>query len=751
MSSAQGSCCRQQVVEGAHQSVNRAQHSTTPDGARPPARRAIVAIVAGAIVVVGTLWAWRTRSAVPAGDGPLVLISIDTLRADRLPAYGYKGTRTPQIDRLVADGVLFEQAYTHSPQTLPAHASILSGQLPFEHGVRDNVGFTVKEGQRFLPHVLHDGGFASGGFVSAYVLRHQTGIGQGFDLYDDALPAASPELPLGQVQRPGTLTVENANRWIDQRTSAKFFLFLHIYEPHRPYAPPARFKTSNPYDGEVEYTDEILGQLLDHLRTKGLYERATIVLLADHGEGLGDHGEDEHGIFLYRETIRVPLVIKLPGSRGAGRRVADPVQHIDVGPTLIDLAGLPIPEALGGRSLRPALEDAGTLPRASIYSEALSPRYHFGWSQLYALADERYRFIRAPRDELYDIAQDPGERRSIATERPQVRAAMRGAIEPLIAGAALQTPSTVSDADRQKLAALGYVGTQSTASLSLPGDQLPDPKDKVATLQEYKRATDLAGDRRYAEATAIFRRLLQTDPEMTDVWLQLAGMYERRGMIEAAVDAYKEIIKRNPKDPASLTGAAAGLLRLGKLDDARAHADLALTVAPAAAHELLARIAVERGDAEAARREAALVRATEADSPLPDFIEGLILYRQKQYAAAISHFLGARQKLSTRTVQMSDVDYYLADSSGRLERYEDAERYFLAEISHFPDNLRARAGLAMLYRSMGRDAEAERAINALVQQAPTREGYDLAAQLWTMFGETHRAAAARAQARRPPG
>jgi choline-sulfatase len=587
--------------------------------------------------------------------------------------------------------------------------------------------------------------------VSAYVLRRQTGIGQGFDLYDDALPAASPELPLGQVQRPGARTVENAIQWIDQRASSKFFLFLHIYEPHRPYAPPARFKTANPYDGEVEYADEIVGQLVDHLRTRGLYERATIVLLADHGEGLGDHGEDEHGIFLYRETIRVPLVIKLPGSRGAGRRVADPVQHIDVAPTLIDLAGLAIPAALGGRSLRPALEGSGALPPASIYSEALSARYHFGWSQLYALADERYRFIRAPRDELYDIAQDPGERRSIATERPQVRLAMRGAIEPLIAGAALQAPSAVSDPDRQKLAALGYVGTQSNASLSLPGDRLPDPKDKVATLQEYKRATELAGDRRYAEATAIFRRLLQTDPEMTDVWLQLAGIYERRGMIEAAVGAYKEIIKRNPKDAASLTGAAAGLLRLGELDEARAHAELALTVAPAAAHELLARIAVERGDAETARREATLVSAVEPDSPVPDFIEGLVFYRQQQYAAAVSRFLAARQKLTTRTVQMSDVDYYLADSSGRLERYDDAERYFLAEISHFPDNLRARAGLAMLYRSMGRDAAAEGAIAALVRQAPTREGYDLAAQLWTMFGETRRAAAARAQARRPPG
>lgn len=726
------------------------RHSTAPHAARSLFQHGLLVIAAGAVVVAGAVWAVRTRTPAPFADSPLVLISVDTLRADRLPAYGYTGTRTPQIDRLVADGLIFDQAYSHSPQTLPAHASILSGQLPFEHGVRDNVGFTVKTGQSLLPGILHDKGFASGGFVSAYVLRHQTGISQGFDLYDDALPAASPELPLGQVQRPGAKTVESAIRWMDQRTSSKFFLFVHIYEPHRPYAPPEKFKTANPYDGEVEYSDEIVGSLLDHLRAKDLYDRATIVLLADHGEGLGDHGEDEHGIFLYRETIRVPLVIKLPGSRGGGRRIADPVQHVDVAPTLIDLAGLAVPAGLGGRSLRPVLEGSGTLPHASIYSEALSPRYHFGWSQLYALADERYRLIRSPRDELFDIAQDPGERRSIAAERPQVHAAMRGAIEALIGGGELQAPSAVSDADRQKMAALGYVGTQSSAPLSLPGDRLPDPKDKIGVLQQYKRATDLAGERRYAEATAIFRALLQTDAEMTDVWLQLAGLYERRGMMEPAVDAYKEIIRRNPKDAAGLTGAAAGLLRLGRLDEARAHAELAITVAPAAAHELLARIAVERGDPATARQEATLVRTAEPDSPLPDFIEGLIQYKQTQYAAAIANFLEARQKLSTRTVQMSDVDYYIADSSARLERHGDAERYFLAEINHFPANLRARAGLAMLYRSIGRDADADQAINGLVQQAPTREGYDLAAQLWTMFGETGRAAAARALARRVP-
>lgn len=709
-----------------------------------------IALGAGAIGLMAGTAFWvlnRAPSARPL-DGPIVLISIDTLRADRLPAYGYTKTKTPNIDRLVADGVLFEHAYSHSPQTLPAHASILSGELPFEHGVRDNIGFSVSGDQRFVQHSLKDAGFATAGFVSAYVLRHQTGINRGFDVYDDALPAAAPDRPLGQVQRAGADTVAAARAWIDRQPSSKFFAFVHIYEPHKPYAPPARFAAGDPYDGEVEHADEIVGQLLDHLRAKSFYDRATILLLSDHGEGLGDHGEDEHGIFLYRETIRVPFIVKLPGSRGAGRRVAAPVQHVDVLPTMLELAG--ISGSHGGRSLVPVLTGSGDLPPASIYSESLSPRYHFGWSELYALTDDRYRLIRAPRDELYDIQRDPGERTSIAAERTQVRTAMRRALDEILGEAPVNAPSLVSDDDRRKLAALGYVGTQSGVSVSESGDRLPDPKDKIGVLQKYKRATDLAGSRRFEEAIALYRELLREEPDMSDVWLQLAEIYGRRGMTQDMVAAYKEAIERNPKDAAALTGAATGLLRLGKLDEARGHAQLAIEVARPSAHELLARIALERGDAPTARREAQLAHEADRTLPLPAVVEGRLLHKAGQFEAAIPHFREARRALEARTLQMPDVNYYLGDCLARLERYREAEPHFLAELAVFPANARARAGLAMLYRAMARDKESEQAIADLVRHSPTREGYDLAAQLWTMFGEPRRAADARAAAGRLP-
>ena len=690
------------------------------------------------------------RSGGSRAEGPIVLISIDTLRADRLPAYGYKGTRTPNIDRLVADGILFENAYSHSPQTLPSHTSILTGELPFEHGVRDNIGFTVRKPQQTLPQLLRERGYATGGFVSAYVLRKQVGIDQGFDRYDDELPPASPDKPLGQMQRAGLDTLAVATRWLDGLTSPKFFLFFHIYEPHRPYTPPSHMQSSNAYDGEVDFSDEIIGKLLEHLRSRKLYEDATIVLLSDHGEGLGDHGEDEHGIFLYRETTHVPLIVKLPRSVNAGRRVPDPVQHVDLQPTILALAGLAAGPSKHGRSLESVLRGTGPLPPATIYSESLSPRYHFGWSELYALSDDRYRLIRAPKDELYDLSQDPKELASIADQRAQVRVAMRRALDGLIATNKLTAPSAVSPEDRQKLAALGYVGTQTATSLEADSDKLRDPKDRVGVLKKYKRATDLAGARQFNDAIVLYREILRDEPGMSDVWLQLADIYNRLGMTTHAVDAFKEVVKRHQKDPAGLTGAAAGLLRLGRLDEAKAHAELAIDVAPATSHELLARIALQRRQADVARREAGLAQQADRTLPLPEFVEGVLLHAQGQYAAAIPHLERARDALQKRTVQVPDVNYYLGDSLGRLERYPDALRSFRAELALFPGHVRARAGMAMIYRVQGMQEQSEQAIADLLKNAPTREGYGVAAQLWTMFGEPGRAAQTRAAAARLP-
>ncbi len=690
-------------------------------------RRARLVAVVAALAAVAAFAGWRlTRPAAPtAADGPVILISIDTLRADHLPVYGYAKVKTPAIDALAATATVFQHAYSHAPQTLPAHTAILTGELPFQTGVRDNIGFTLKDGQWTLPAALKARGWSTGGFVSAYVLRKATKLDQGFDVYDADLPAASSEVSLGQVQRDGTDTFAAADRWLTGRTSDRVFLFLHLYEPHKPYAPPARFAAFAPYDGEIAYADEIVGKLFDRLRALGLFDKATIVLLADHGEGLGDHGEQEHGMFLYQETMHVPLIVKIPGQHE--RRTVDaPAQHIDIAPTILDLVGAAKPADLQGRSLRPLLDGSGTLPETGIYAEAMLARYHFGWSELYSLTDARYNYIRAPRDELYDLSTDPRQQASIAEARPQIRQAMRDAIGRLVAGTSLDAPQMVSDADRQRLAALGYVGNAGSAALTLPADKLPDPKDKAGVLEQYRLATDLAGQMKFEAAIAAYRSVVGQDPEMSDVWSELAQAYIRLGRSADAVDAFRHIIERNPKDPASLIGAGNQTLRLGRLDEAQKYGELAAAVAPAFAHELLARVAVQRKDAAAARREAALTEQADPSMPMREIVEGMLLYNDNKYAECLPHLAAAEQALQKRTVQVPDVAYYIGDSLARLERYPEAERFLKAEVAFFPFNVRARAGLAMLYKATGRDADAEQAIAGMLKVSPEGDGPALA-------------------------
>jgi tetratricopeptide (TPR) repeat protein len=701
-------------------------------------------VLAGALLFV-TKWA-NTHTA----GGPVIVVSIDTLRADRLPAYGYTQGVTPTIDQLARDGVLFENAYAHSPQTLPSHTSILTGRLPFAHGVRDNVGFVVPDGTVTLAHRLKTAGYATGAFVSSFVLRRQVGLDRGFDTYDDQLPAAGPDRPLGMVQRAGTDTATAAVAWLRAQTSSKYFLFFHIYEPHAPYTPPVVPASGDRYDGEVTYADTIVGQVIAALRERGEYDEATIVLLSDHGEGLGDHGEDEHGLFLYRSTIHTPLIIKRPGAIGAGRRVSPAVQHIDLVPTLLELTALTPDPALTGRSLVTALDGATSLPAATIYAEAMSPRYHFGWSELYALTDDRYRLIRAPRDELFDLASDPGETSSIVADRAQVHAAMRGALDTLIAGTTVSAPSAVSASDRQRLAALGYVGSQTTSRPDDPTAQRADPKDKVGVLRQYQQASALAAEGRWVEASGAYAALLQSEPDMVDGWLQLASTSERAGRRAEALEAYRQVINRDGKNAAALIGAAALYVQAGRFDDARAHAELAVDVAPASAHELLARLALQRGDTAAARTHAASAKAADPTLPMPEFVEGLMLYNSGAYAAAIPPLTRAVQALAARTEQIADVRFVLADALAREQRFAEAEPLFQAEIAAFPHHIRARTGLAMVFWTTGRRAQAITTVQALESEGRRHAGAEAdlaAAQLWTLFEEPVRAAAARGRLR----
>ncbi|HYN10208.1 MAG TPA: sulfatase-like hydrolase/transferase [Vicinamibacterales bacterium] len=713
---------------------------TKPRSFRP----ALLAVGVALVAIIATGWWWWTGR--PRGPGAVVLISIDTLRADRLPVYGYAAGSTPALSAFAGDAIVFDRAYAHAPQTLPSHTSIFTGRLPFEHKVRDNLGFTLPAGQTTLASLFSKAGYQSAGFVSAYVLRAETGMGQGFDQYDATLPPAASDQAPAQILRPGPATLDAATRWLGSRTDERFFLFFHIYEPHAPYTPPDRFPQPDRYDGEVAYADEIVGGLLTALRQKTWYDDATIVVTADHGEGLGDHTEREHGLFVYDETIRVPLMIKLPNGRHGGTRVAEPVQHIDLLPTLGALAGFAVPADLRGRNLQPVLMGTGSITPQGIYAEALYPRYHFGWSELVALVDGRYKYIKAPRPELFDLERDPHERQNVVEERAQASLAMRAALDMLVAGQPIDSPSAVSGEDRERLAALGYVGTQTAAPAAASAETLPDPKDKVGILVKYREAIERMGAGKFDEGLRLLREVLDDNPDMIDAWMHYAAMNIRLGRLPDAYQAYRQVIQRKPDEPAGLLGASSVLLSMNRYHEARQHAELALKRSPAGAHQALANVALMQGRFNDALRHANLVAEADPTLPFPMLVRGTIEYNGHRYAEALPLLMAARDGYSRRTTQPSDLNFFIGDSLARLGRYEEALPYFVQELRLYPQNTRARAGMAMLYQSVGRPADAERVIQDMLRSSPNPEAYDRAENLWRMFGRSDRAAAVRAEA-----
>ena len=723
-----------------------------------PFRFTFILSLAALATMLAAVGGWRFARASAPLNGPIIVVSIDTLRADRLPAYGYSGVRTPAIDALAADGVVFERAYAHSPLTLPAHAAILTGRLPFETGVRDNVGFALKAGGRSLAQMLRDRGYATGAVVSGFALRKATGIGDGFDFFDGEMPAG-PKGPatIGQLKRDGGASEAIAERWLMSVGSSRALLFLHLDEPHKPYALPDRFAEYSGYDGAVAYSDEIVGRLVRYLKSHQLYDRSTIVLLSDHGEGLGDHAEDQHGLFLYDEAIHVPLIVKQEGNAGAGRRVSAVVQQIDLVPTILELVKAPAPGNLRGRSLKPLLDGTGEVPARPVYAEALYARYQFGWSELVSVTNERYRYVKAPTEELYDLLRDPDERHNIAGDPAAATAlqTLRGALERLTAGTRIQPPTEQPTPDeRERLQALGYFGGR---ALTAPTSNAPlsDPKDRVQILERYREAIEVSGARRWRDAIARLQQILAEDPELPELWLQLAGFATRLERFDIAADGFKRYVALRPSAPEGHLGAATALLKQRKLEEAHLQASRALEVAGdaaprarAAAYEVLARIALARRDADAAREQAARAHGADPRIPVPAFIDARLLYDQGQFEDALPLFEQAlEQQKKAAGAPLPDLHYYAAETYSRLARYDEAEEQYAAELRDFPYHLRARAGLATLYHTMAKDDDAASVIAEMTDIMPTPESYALAARLWTVVGNRLQAEAIRAEMR----
>ncbi len=694
----------------------------------PPARKETLAALVAAL---GVGVCCRPREVFP--KAPVVVISIDTLRADRLPAYGYAKVSTPALDRLQKDSVLFENAYSHVPLTLPSHVSLLTGLLPPQSGVRDNTGYVLAKGHATLPERLAPAGYSAGAAVSAVVMAKTSGVNRGFAFYDDNVEASAPGQPLGAIQRSGFETERIAEEWISEQAGRPFFFLLHLYEPHTPYAPPEPWASRYPgsaYDGEIATSDAIVGKFLEFLRGKGLYEGSVIVLMSDHGEGLGDHGEDEHGLLLYREDVQVPLMLKLPGQARAGARVARPVGLVDVFPTVAALTGVAAPEGLLGLSLLAAAE-AAQPPRA-IYSETLFPRYHFGWSDLASLTGDRYRYIHAPRPELYDTVEDPGERRDLAAGLPpafrELRARMLSLDRPR------QAPGTSDPEQIKKLASLGYIGS---ASPSEAAADLPDPKDHLGEIRDLKAALALHAQRRYEEAIAALRGLLAKNPAMADAWGSLAEAQQKLGRHGAAIEALERQDRLTPGSPHVLLSFAHQYLELGDLEKARLYAERALAAnAPPEAHEVLARVALASRDWATAEREARLALEGHLGRKLPYVVLSQVQKARGDLQGALRTIDEVLSKLArSGQGEMSNVHALRGDLLARMGRPAEAEAEFQKELSMFPENAAAWSGLVLLYASEGRIGDARETIARLLRAVPTPRGYRTAAETLRVLGD----------------
>jgi arylsulfatase A-like enzyme len=642
------------------------------------------------IVVTGCA---RHEPAVPAAvpGVPVILISIDTLRSDRLPAYGYAKGSTPHIDRFRRDAILYQHAFSNCPQTLPAHTSLLTGTLPPAHGVRDNIGYQVGREPATLAARLRERGYRTGAAVSSYVLRRATGIDAGFEFFDDTLDAAAAPT---DAERDGEKTRAALEQWLAAVSSRKVFALLHLYEPHAPYEAPNGFRRlADPYDNEIAYADEVVGRFLQTLRDRGLYDPALIILLSDHGEGLGDHGEDEHGVFVYRESLQVPLLVKLPDGARAGQTVERAAGLDEVFPTVLRVA---TGAAEASDLLSPSPRD--------IYAESYYARLHFGWSPLRALISGRRHFIDAPQPELYDYVRDPAETTNRAAEERRALFALQKKARDLDVG--FQSPSAVDPEDQRKLAALGYLGSGGTSAPTV------DPKSKLETLRALRRAFLLVKAERFGEAIPLLEEFVGREPGLIDGWGLLGRSRAATGRRREALAAYREGLRRFPENAPLALAAAQLYADAGQWDLAVRHAELALSRDAVLAHEMLARIAARRGDLDAAQKHAVTALEGAPSRRATLLLLADIMRRRVRPEEELAYL----DRIQDRRIP--GVEFRRGETLLLLRRAGDAEAAFRAEVTSFPTNREAWSSLALVVAAQGRRAEAQSILQEALRANP---------------------------------
>lgn len=653
------------------------------------------------------------RSPLPGGGGTgrplnLVVITLDTTRADHLGAYGAREVRTPHLDRLAREGVLFEQAMTSAPLTLPAHASILTGRFPPGHGVRDNGGFFLGPEQTTLAEMLKSRGVQTGAFVAAYVLDGKWGLDQGFDTYFDDFDFSEVKggRSVGSIQRPGNEVVDKAIPWMEGAKDRPFFAWIHLYDPHTPYAPPEPFRTEyarQPYRGEVAFVDAQVGRVVDFLRNANLLDRTLVAVLGDHGESLGEHGENAHGFFIYEVATRVPFIIRLPGGEAAGRRVADPVRIVDLMPTVLARFGMTIPEGLSGVSLDPLI--TGRVPEMGLegYAEAMYPLHHYGWSDLRALRAGRYKVIDAPRPELYDLERDPRETTNLFAERrslgDRMIARLRAQEASFARAPTSQSPTDVDPEVRARLAALGYVGSF-VASAADASSERADPKDKIRLVNLMGEANEAPpGPEGFKRRVSILKSVLEEDPNVIGAWFSLGNAHYRERQYSEAIRYFKKVLELKPDYDLAVINMANAYRQIGDDDAALAGFEHYLTIDPRNAYVRyqMGEILLDRGDVAGAERQFRAALAIDDKVASAKNALATLAFRRGDLSGA--------ERLIREAIALKDdvrlARYNLALIAEARGDWRTAEREYLEELKRHPDAFRAAFNLSRLYEATG--------------------------------------------------
>jgi arylsulfatase A-like enzyme/tetratricopeptide (TPR) repeat protein len=692
----------------------------------PPRLRVVgaVALAGAAVVVAGLVLVSRhgaseresMLAAVRSGERPLnvILISFDTTRADRLGCYGYEHAETPAIDRFAGGGVRFARAKTHVPITLPSHSTLFTGTTPVVHGAHHHSSVLADEGNTTLAEILRSNGYRTAAFIGATVLDHSFGIGQGFEHYADDL-GFKGSVGAARVEREAREVFAEARDWLDENADEPFFAFVHLYDPHLPYRPPSPYALRHhgrPYDGEIAYLDSEFGRFIEYLERSALRENTLVVVFGDHGESLGEHGIEGHSAFIYETMTWVPLLMSCPGLVPPGEVIDAQVRLIDVLPTVLDILGIEPPARAEGVTLLPYVLGRERTPELPAYIESHHLNDLFGWSPLLGVETERWKYIRAPRPELYDLATDPGELENVHADHPGVVADLDGLLVGFLTGTGDATePSEPGELDAtmiERLASLGYFG-RTSASEERPdaaGGDFIDPKDVWDTYLLYQKAFVASSYSESEELRAALAALYERLPDNGTVRLLLAKSYMAGGEPARAMPILERDLETSPDD--LFLNLSLGIVygQLGRYEEAERCLAAVLEVQPGAPKALstLGSIYLSRGEYDRAEEVFEdVVGRDDADieSRHVSLVNlGMIHYLVRGTPTeAVPYF---KEALSMHP-RSTDAHYYLAHIFAKEpETHSEALRHGRAFLSQSPAADDRRARIEYIVEGLGR-------------------------------------------------